>query len=158
VRRVAAVALSFAVLVACGGGPATPVGNIDPGSPETLESKLRAFRGKPAVVNFWATWCEPCKNEMPRIVAAARKYKGRVHFLGVDVEDDTQAAARFAKRYNMPFRSIADTNGAIRRDASVVGLPETQFYSADGDLSFAHKGEIEAQELEDKIDDIIAAS
>jgi hypothetical protein len=93
---------------------------------------------------------------MPRIVDAAEKYEGRVHFLGVDVEDDGKAAASFARRYGMTFRNLSDPDGEIRRDQDLLGLPVTQFYSANGDLSFIHNGEISAKELEDKIEDVLA--
>lgn len=134
----------------------TSTGEIDEGSPGVFSSTLRSLRGKPVVVNFWATWCEPCKREMPRIVAAAKKYEGRVHFLGVDVEDDVKAAAAFARRYEMPFRSLSDPDGTIRRDQKLLGLPVTQFYSAEGDLSFLQNGEISAKDLDRKIRDVLA--
>jgi hypothetical protein len=92
---------------------------------------------------------------MPRLVAAANKFAGRVGFLGVDVEDDGDAAADFVKRYKMPFRSLADERGAIRRSQKLLGLPATQFYSADGELAFLHQGEIKARELENRIDDLL---
>ena len=137
-------------------GSEPSIGEIDKGTPSVFDSTLRALRGKPVVVNFWATWCEPCKEEMPRIVAAARRYAGRVHFLGVDVEDDLGAAASFARRYEMTFRSLADPDGKIRRAQRLLGLPVTQFYSSDGELNFMHNGEISAQELEEKIQDVLA--
>lgn len=132
------------------------IGEISEGSPKLFDSTLRSLRGKPVVVNFWATWCEPCKSEMPRIVAAAEKYEGRVHFLGVDVEDDVKTAAAFARRYEMTFRSLSDPDGTIRRDQKLLGLPVTQFYSADGDLSFLQNGEITAKDLDRKIRDVLA--
>ena len=132
------------------------VGEISEGSPNVFDSTLRSLRGKPVVVNFWATWCEPCKSEMPRIVAAAEKYEGRVHFLGVDVEDDVKAAAAFARRYKMTFRNLSDPDGTIRRDQKLLGLPVTQFYSAEGELSFLQNGEISAKDLDRKIGDVLA--
>jgi len=72
-------------------------GHIVPGSVDVLERSLRSLRGKPVVVNYWATWCIPCRAEMPRIVAASRRYASSVHFLGVDVEDDAKAAESFAR-------------------------------------------------------------
>jgi cytochrome c biogenesis protein CcmG/thiol:disulfide interchange protein DsbE len=155
---VAAVVLfaagTFVFALTRGSNPS--IGDIDRGTPTIFDSTLQSLRGKPIVVNFWATWCEPCKSELPRIVAAARKYAGRVHFLGVDVEDDPKTAASFVRRYEMTFRSLADPDGRIRRDQDLLGLPVTQFYSAAGELNFLHNGEISAEELEEKIEDVLA--
>ena len=120
-----------------------------------MKSTLESLKGKPVVVNYWATWCGPCKEEMPRIVAAAKKYAGRVHFLGVDVQDDVKSAAGFIRRYDMPFRSLSDPDGEIRNAEKVLGLPVTQFYSADGELVFLKHGEIGAKELTEKIEGVI---
>lgn len=161
-RRFIGVLLALALAAACsGGGDASrPPGTsaLVDGTPSKLDDTLEALRGKPVVVNYWATWCGPCKEEMPRIVDAANTYEGRVHFLGVDVEDDNASAIRFIDEYEMPFRSLADPDGKIRRAQHLVGLPETQFYTADGELAFAHKGEIQADELIDKIEDVLAVS
>jgi cytochrome c biogenesis protein CcmG, thiol:disulfide interchange protein DsbE len=158
-RRIAvAVALTIAAS-SCGGSEPTVDGtfaaSIDPGSPSAMADALRGFRGKPAVVNFWATWCDPCKKEMPRLVTAYEKYKGRVAFLGIDVQDDPDAAPAFARRYRIPFRSLADRAGDIRRKEKILGLPVTQFYDDDGDLAFVHNGEIRSDELEEKIEELL---
>jgi cytochrome c biogenesis protein CcmG, thiol:disulfide interchange protein DsbE len=120
-----------------------------------MADELRASRGKPVVVNFWATWCDPCKKEMPRLVSAHEKYEGRVAFLGIDVQDDPDAAVDFARRYRIPFRSLADRAGDIRRKEKILGLPVTQFYDEDGDLAFVHNGEIRSDELEEKIEELL---
>lgn len=156
VVALAAVAAVVAFLFSVCGDGRPGGGSIDAGSPSAFDSALRSLRGKPVVVNYWATWCEPCKSEMPRIVAAAKKYSGRVHFLGVDVEDDTKTAASFARRYGMTFRSLSDPDGKIRRDQDILGLPVTVFYAADGELKFLHNGEIFEKELETKIEEVLA--
>lgn len=120
-----------------------------------FRAALRERRGVPVVVNYWATWCEPCKAEMPRIVDAALRYEDRVAFLGVDVEDDAAGAVRFARRYGIPFPSLGDPNGAIRRDQRIPGLPVTQFWDAAGNLAFVHNGEIEEQRLRERIDEVL---
>lgn len=125
------------------------------GSVEGFAATLEQMRGKPVVVNFWATWCEPCEEEMPRLVEAARRYDGRVHFLGVDVQDDPEAAARFVATYRVPFLSLTDPRRDIVLDQKILGLPVTQFYRADGELAFVHSGEISSDELEEKIETIL---
>jgi thiol-disulfide isomerase/thioredoxin len=156
-RALLALLAALAVLVSCGRSSA-PSGSTSlvAGSPSRLTSTLESMQGKPVVVNYWATWCGPCKNEMPRIVAAAKKYDGRVRFLGVDVQDDAKSAAAFIERYAMPFRSLSDPDGDIRNAEKVLGLPVTQFYSPEGDLVFMKHGEIFSEELDEKIEDILA--
>jgi thiol-disulfide isomerase/thioredoxin len=113
------------------------------------------MRPKPVVVNYWATWCDPCKKEMPRLVAASAKYQRWVGFLGVNVEDDRGAAQRFANRYHIPFMSHAVTKAEVQRTQHILGLPVTQFYRADGGLAFDHQGEITSSELKEKIEELI---
>lgn len=112
--------------------------------------------GKPVVVNYWATWCDPCRAEMPRIVAAASRYKGRVGFIGVNVEDDLASARSFARRYRMSFRSYAMSKAEVQRSQDILGLPVTQFYGAAGDLAFVHQGEIQHADLIDKIAELLS--
>lgn len=160
--RLAALAVVFGVAVAsCGGGtqaqpePTLDAGSIVEGSVERFEETLASLRGRPVIVNFWATWCEPCKTEMPRLVSAANTYGEQVRFIGVNVEDDRAAAERFAARNDVPFPSLADRDGRIRRAERVLGLPVTQFYRADGQLAFVHNGEVSAEDLKMRIEELI---
>src|SRR5947199_9785676 len=66
---------------------------------------LDELRGYPAVLNFWASWCVPCKQEAPAFAAAAKKFKGRVAFVGMDTQDLTSAARRFLTRYEVNYVS-----------------------------------------------------
>lgn len=151
-------ALLVASALSCSPAPASPDELFEEGTSLLLEGRLETMRGKPVVINYWATWCKPCKAEMPRIVAAAKRYGDRVGFLGVNVEDDVDAAAEFAKRNGMTFPSISDPNGSIRRAEKILGLPVTQFYTSDGELAFNHQGEIKSDDLERKIEEILRAS
>jgi cytochrome c biogenesis protein CcmG/thiol:disulfide interchange protein DsbE len=156
------VALLLLVCAACHSGTtAAPQrslepGKVVPGSVAFLESSLRAMRGKPVVVNYWATWCVPCRAEMPRIAAAASQYGASVHFLGVDVEDDRASAEVFARQLGVRYPMLSDPHGAIRRNQRIVGLPITQFYRADGALAFVNNGEIQAADLKKRIEDLLA--
>lgn len=146
-RRLCVVVAAF-LAVSCAASPKAD-------APSTLEARLKALEGKPVVVNYWATWCAPCKKEMPRVVEAAKKYEGKVSFLGVNVEDDAEAAAAFEESYDVAFESVADPKGAIRRQQDILGLPVTQFYGSDGSLAFVHQGEIKADQLEEKIEEVL---
>lgn len=135
--------------------PTLEAGGVVDGDPGVYRDVIASFRGEPVVVNFWATWCEPCKAEMPRLVEAARRYDGRVRFLGVNVEDAREEAEAFARRFGIPFPNLADPGGDIRRTERIVGLPTTQFYRADGELAFVHSGEIDDEALEGKIEELL---
>jgi thiol-disulfide isomerase/thioredoxin len=158
-RRIA-VALLLAA-AACHSAPAAAPsatlapGRVAPGSVATLAKSLRSFRGKPVVVNYWATWCIPCRSEMPRIVAASAQYGSSVHFLGVDVEDDAKAAETFARERGVNYPLLSDPRGAIRSAQRIVGLPVTQFYRADGALAFVNNGEIQAGDLKQRIQELL---
>jgi thiol-disulfide isomerase/thioredoxin len=145
---------------ACSSGSissATPQA-IDAVTPASFRSLVASMKGKPLVVNFWATWCDPCKAEMPRLARAAKKYAGRVDFLGVDVQDDSTLAARFAARAGVTYRSVADPRRAVVGKEGIFGLPVTQFYTAAGrQREKAHQGEIKSGELNDAIERLLRA-
>lgn len=152
--------LVFSVVVLSGCGAAEPktedtTGRIVTGSPTRLAAAIRSFRGKPVVVNYWATWCEPCKKEMPRIVASTKRRGSSVGYVGVNVEDDRDSARAFAKRHALPFRSYTMSRAEVQRTQNILGLPVTQFYRADGELGFVHQGEISTKDLEDRLDELL---
>jgi cytochrome c biogenesis protein CcmG/thiol:disulfide interchange protein DsbE len=146
---------------ACGGAPkAVPQqtlvpGKVVAGSADILKKTLASMRGQPVVVNYWATWCIPCRTEMPRIVQAASQYGSRVRFLGIDVEDDTKTADDYAHKRGVQYPMLSDPHGAIRSAQRIVGLPVTQFYRSDGQLAYVNNGEIQALDLKKRIDDLL---
>jgi hypothetical protein len=93
---------------------------------------------------------------MPRLVDAATRYKGRVAFVGVNVEDDRASARAFARRHGIPFTSYAISRAEVQRSQDILGLPVTQFYRADGELAFVHQGEISSDDLREKIDELLS--
>lgn len=111
---------------------------------ETLDGRgevaLSELRGKPVVLNFWASWCAPCRLEVPVLVDAWRRYRHRVHFLGVNVLDEREAAVRFARDLGMDFPSVHDPEGDALRWFRVVGLPTTVFVTRDGRILNLHPG------------------
>lgn len=107
------------------------------GGVEAYESRIEALRGYPVVVNVWASWCGPCRLEFPAFQQMAAEYGKRVAFLGVDSQDNDDAAGTFLRDNPVPYPSytdpdeeIADSIGASR------GLPATAFYDRDGKLLY----------------------
>lgn len=110
------------------------------GSP-AFRARVAGLRGHPIVVNQWASWCGPCRHEFPFFAALARRYDGRVAFLGVNSQDNDDSARSFLKRYPVPFPHFADPDGDIARVfRGGRAFPTTAFYAADGKLVYTHVG------------------
>jgi cytochrome c biogenesis protein CcmG, thiol:disulfide interchange protein DsbE len=131
--------LSFGVLRA--EGPPAP-GDEAPafsapvlGAERTLS--LRDFRGRAVVLNFWASWCEPCRDEAPMLNSAADRYGERIHVVGVNIRDSRDDALAFARRNEYSFPSVVDDDLAIYHDYGLTGQPETFVIDDEGRV-FAH--------------------
>jgi cytochrome c biogenesis protein CcmG, thiol:disulfide interchange protein DsbE len=109
---------------------------------------LRELRGYPAVMNFWASWCVPCKAEAPRLVASARRHAGEVVFLGLDVQDFKGDALSFLERYDTNYVSVRDGGSSTYANYGLTGLPETYYLDARGRIVDHAVGEISPEELE----------
>lgn len=102
------------------------------------EVKLSDFEGKPVVVNFWASWCGPCKAEMPEFEEAYKKYGENIHFLMVNSTDGSQETIETAKEFivseGYTFPVYYDTKSNASIVYGVTGLPTTYFIDADGNV------------------------
>jgi cytochrome c biogenesis protein CcmG, thiol:disulfide interchange protein DsbE len=96
---------------------------------------LGEFRGKAVVVNFWASWCAPCKDEAPLLQSAWERYRGDgLVVLGIDAQDLRTDASRFVERYGVTYPIAHDRNGASLGRWGVTAFPETWFVGRDGRL------------------------
>jgi thiol-disulfide isomerase/thioredoxin len=111
-----------------------------PGGLPRYEAQLRELRGFPVVVNLWASWCAPCRFELPFLQEVASEQGKEIAFLGVDVGDEREAAKRTAEEFFMPYPSIEDPRTKIRADLGAQGLPATAFYDERGKLEYLHQG------------------
>ena len=111
------------------------------GGLEEFRRRLAAARGRPVVVNQWASWCGPCRFEFPFLQRQALKLRGRVAFLGVDSKDNAGAAKRFLAQYPTPYPHIDDPDAKIARSfGGGRAWPTTAFYDARGKVAFVHQG------------------
>lgn len=118
---------------------------------------LEELKGKPVVVNFWASWCIPCREEAPWLEAAWRKYKKRgVVFLGINIQDRKANARAFIKEFGITYLNGVDPRGKISIDYGVYGVPETFFLDRQGKIAYKHLGVTSPSLLEEKIAEILS--
>lgn len=119
------------------------------GSTFTLSRHL-ARDGRPVVMNFWASWCTPCREEMPAFDAVARTHPD-VMVLGVAVQDTEPEARAFADEIGVSYMLGRDTTGAILDQYPIFGLPATWFITFDGILVAQSYGQLDTDRLEELI-------
>lgn len=133
------------------------VGAIAPGfALRSLSSdqltRLASFRGRPVVINFWASWCPPCKQEAPILERAWRTYKKTgVAFLGVDFHDVKSDAVRFVAAHGLTFPILQDGSGDITSRYGVVQAPETYLIDRQGRVALHIAGPITKSVLDEEL-------
>jgi len=110
---------------------------------------------KPVVLNFWASWCPPCRQEAPILAKTAKKYKDKVQFLGVVINDTPQKARGFEKEFHITYPSGIDSNGAISTSYGVSAIPKTIFINQDGRIISEWVGAIDEKTLTGNIDKLL---
>lgn len=109
--------------------------------------------GRPAVVNFFAAWCVPCRAELPVLQAASQR-SAKVAFVGVDVNDSRRAAAELLEATGVTFPAGYDPQQAVAADYKLRGMPTTVFVDAAGRVDAVHQGELTAPELDRRLADL----
>lgn len=114
---------------------------------------LSSFEGKPRVVNFWASWCAPCRYEAPLLEAAWREHGDDVLIVGVQTQDKGKRAEgrAFISEFNLSFPNVIDDNSSVFIDYGVFGVPETFFIRRDGTLAYKHTGQLTAEVLDTQL-------
>jgi cytochrome c biogenesis protein CcmG, thiol:disulfide interchange protein DsbE len=143
-------------MAACGGsdpGPTVGIGvgqMAPPLSGTTVDGRtvsLADLRGKPVIVNFWASWCGPCIREFPVLKDAEVRHPGLV-ILGVIYQDDAAAAKAFATQMSADWVNLTDPDGSMANAYLVVAPPQSYFIDAKGIVHSRQFGELVAPELE----------
>lgn len=113
-----------------------------PGGTEAYEARIARLRGYPVVVNFWASWCGPCRAEFPALQDLSARYGKRVAFLGVNYEDSDAAAETFLREAPLSYPSYSDPEKEIAESLEIhTGIPDTAFYDRAGKLLYLHLGQ-----------------
>ena len=114
---------------------------------------LTELEGTPVVLNFWASWCDPCREEAPLLerVWKEERDRGDVLFLGLDQQDLREDARAFMREFGMSYPVVRDGSNGTARDWGVTGLPETWFVSAEGEVTGHVIGVIDERQLAEGI-------
>jgi cytochrome c biogenesis protein CcmG, thiol:disulfide interchange protein DsbE len=173
-RLAATVALAACLgLAGCGGGgpegptaitAAEPLGArpLVPRTQAQFQGDLDGLRGRVVVVNFWASWCVPCREEMPALEEVSQGYAeaGKpVTVIGVDASDVRSEAARFLAEVGVTYPTVYDQQGlrgGVAASWSVTGLPQTWFVARDGSRAGRIGGRVNVDDLRSRVDELLA--
>jgi DsbE subfamily thiol:disulfide oxidoreductase len=127
--------------------------SLDGGTPIALSS----FRGHVVVLNFWASWCAPCRLEAPGLRRVSERYRDRgVRFLGVDYRDDEAAARAFVEEFRLPYPSVSDPSGSLAHDYELIGFPTTFIIDPAGTIRYRFVGYLDEEVLENALNDVMS--
>jgi cytochrome c biogenesis protein CcmG, thiol:disulfide interchange protein DsbE len=117
--------------------------------------RLTSFSDQPAIVNFWASWCVPCEEEAPALERVARRYRDRVAFIGVDVQDTDQNARGFLDRFRVTYPNGPDLSGEVSIAYGMSGVPETYFVTRDQKIVRKWAGPLDEDQLVGFIEELL---
>lgn len=124
------------------------------GTGETL--RLSDLRGKVVVLNFWASWCPPCRQEAPTFERVWQAYKDRdVVLMGVDIWDTDEEAAKFLQEFGLTYPNGPDPTGQIAIDYGLTGIPETYFITRDGMIAQKAIGIVQEETFKQAIETLL---
>ncbi len=166
--QVAAIAVVGIVLVTVL-APQSPTTAFEPsGDPMSLPKEqfapvgteqfgriLVGLSGAPVVVNIWASWCGPCRAEMPLLEQAASDYAGRVAFVGLASKDDRSSALSFLADVGVTYPNLFDHSGEVRSELGLRGFPTTYVFDGAGEMRDAIVGGVSEQQLAALLDDVL---
>ena len=122
------------------------------GGADAFKAQLDKLKGYPVVVNKWASWCAPCRQEFPYFQRLAARYAKKVAFIGVDGNDNDDNARRFLEEYPVPYPSYKDPSLEISDMLEGIAFPTTAFYDSKGKLAYSKQGAYASEA--DLVDDI----
>jgi cytochrome c biogenesis protein CcmG/thiol:disulfide interchange protein DsbE len=117
---------------------------------------LADYRGRPVIVNFWASWCAPCVEEIPELQAALAEHADTgLAIIGIVYNDRSDAASEFMARMGGGWPSVMDPGGEVARDYAIYGPPESFFVDRDGVIRGRQIGQLSAADLERQLNTIL---
>ncbi len=131
---------------------AAKVGRVSPGftlkDGNGVEHSLSDYRGKGVIINFWATYCPPCEEEMPYLERAYKQYKNQgIEILGINADEPTRLVNQFASAKNLSFPILLDRNGVVVEKYQVQNLPITFVVDGNGEIVKIVYGELSEEKI-----------
>jgi peroxiredoxin len=155
------VLLGVLLLVACGTAPAARLGSPAPDfTLQTVDGtplRLSDLKGKPIFMNFWATWCVPCREEMPAMQELYEQYRDRgLVILAVNMEEDQARVRRWIDQGGFTYTFVLDSEGQQLKRYNVNAAPTSYFIDRDGVIRDLKLGAISRAEMETKVEKLLA--
>ena len=117
---------------------------------------LSDYKGKPILINFFASWCLPCREEMPALEKIAHEYKPKgVVFLGIAIDDTEEKMKNFIAKYGVTFPVGLDKTAAIQKSFGLYGIPTTYFIDKEGIINYSHSGSVTEELLRHELDKLL---
>lgn len=116
------------------------------------EYTLQDLRGRPVVLNFWATWCPPCRAEVPHFQDASAIYNGQAVILGIDQGEPQSVVADFGASFGVTYPLLLDQDNSVNQAYGVAALPTTIFLDGDGVVREVYTGIVNKAVLQDRIE------
>ena len=144
-----------------GGGPAmltgAPAQSFDVRRTDGRIDSLARHRGQVVLMNLWATWCTPCREEMPALQRFSREYKGKVVVIGVDQGEASSVAAAFARDRGVTFPILVDEQQQYGRAYQGIGLPTSVIVARDGHVVKGVDGPMTLEQMRDAVAPALAS-
>ncbi len=121
----------------------------------TEEVSFADYRGQWVLVNLWASWCPPCRDEAPALEKYSRRHEGDVAVLGIDTDDATPDALAFAREFGITYELLHDGEGARKDELGATGLPESFLIDPEGNLALWRIGPVDERFLEGSVTPLI---
>jgi peroxiredoxin len=135
------LSLSLPGLAVAAAAPGTAAPDFSLAARDGGKVRLADLKGQVVMINFWATWCGPCRQEMPLLAQLSTKYEPLgFTLLGVNVEPDSAAAVTWLKGMPVTFPILFDTDSTVAGSFGVEGMPSTVFVDRKGQVRYIHQG------------------
>lgn len=131
---------------------------LNSSNPEKRVLSLSSFKGKPVVLNFWASWCQPCKEELPLLENTWKQLqtqKKDIVFLGIDFQESSKDATSFLQQYGITYLAGLDADGSIANKYNITSLPQTIFINQNGTITSRVPRELTKLELSHDLQSIV---
>lgn len=152
---IAAIAALIAIEVATSSSNGTDLGPAPQLPSDVLvgpRASMADLHGKPAAINFWASWCGPCRREAPELERLARSLHGRARLIGVNYTDSLGDARDFIREFHLTYPNLRDPDGVVGDRYGLTGLPGTAIIDPHGQLVELLRGPQTAEDVQHALD------